>query len=50
MLGNDGGIEKCLKEVEKKVSMVLISVVWIECDRFVWESLCFYDEGIFFIY
>ena len=50
LLGNDGGIEKCLKEVEKGVSRALISAARIECDRFVRESPRFYDEGTFSIY
>lgn len=50
LLGNDGGIEKHLKEVEKTVSTALISAGRIECDRFVRESPRFYDEGTFSIY
>ena len=50
LLGNDGGIEQYLKEIEKAVSVALVSAARIECDRFVRESPRFYDEGTFSIY
>ncbi|HEY9690826.1 MAG TPA: dynamin family protein [Oculatellaceae cyanobacterium] len=50
LLGNDGGIEQQLKQVEKAVSDALVSAARIECDRFVRESPRFYDEGTFSIY
>ncbi|WP_107806533.1 dynamin-like GTPase family protein [Nodularia spumigena] len=50
LLGNDGGIEQKVKNVEKIVSQVLISDARVECDRYVKESPRFYDEGTFSIY
>ncbi|MGQ4646849.1 dynamin family protein [Lyngbya aestuarii] len=50
LLGNDGGIEQQLKQLEKQVSLALVSAAKIECDRFVRESPRFYDEGTFSIY
>ncbi len=50
LLGNDGGIEKEVKILEKSVSLALVSAASIECDRFVRESPRFYDEGTFSIY
>ncbi len=50
LLGNDGGIEQKVKNVEKIVSQVLTSDASVECDRFVKESHRFYDEGTFSIY
>jgi hypothetical protein len=50
LLGNDGGIEQKLKELEKQVSTALVSAARTECDRFVRESPRFYDEGTFSIY
>ncbi|KZL47999.1 dynamin family protein [Nodularia spumigena CENA596] len=50
LLGNDGGIEQKVKNVEKIVAQVLISDARVECDRYVKESPRFYDEGTFSIY
>jgi len=50
LLGNDGGIEQQLKELENQISLALVSVARIECDRFVRESPRFYNEGTFSIY
>lgn len=50
LLGNDGGIEQELKDVEKQVSLALVNAARVECDRFVRESPRFYDEGTFSIY
>ncbi|MBO3459491.1 dynamin-like GTPase family protein [Aetokthonos hydrillicola Thurmond2011] len=50
LLGNDGGIEQELKNLEKQVTQVLVSAARVECDRFVRESPRFYDEGTFSIY
>ena len=50
LLGNDGGIEQQLKEIEKLVKQALVSAAQVECDRFVRESPRFYDEGTFSIY
>ncbi len=50
LLGNDGGIEQQLKDLEKQVKQALISAAQVECDRFVRESPRFYDEGTFSIY
>ncbi|MDX2272217.1 MAG: dynamin-like GTPase family protein [Cyanobacteriota bacterium] len=50
LLGNDGGLEKKLKEAEERVSDILVSGSRNECDRYVRESPRFYDEGTFSIY
>ncbi|HEY9853495.1 MAG TPA: dynamin-like GTPase family protein [Leptolyngbyaceae cyanobacterium] len=50
LLGNDGGIESKLKQVENYVNQALINQAKVECDRFVRESPRFYDEGTFSIY
>jgi replication fork clamp-binding protein CrfC len=50
LLGNDGGIENQIKQLEKTLTMVLTNHAKIECDRYVRESLRFYDEGTFSIY
>lgn len=50
LLGNDGGIEQKLNELEKEVSLNLVNTAKVECDRFVRESPRFYDEGTFSIY
>lgn len=50
LLGNDGGIEQCLQQVEKQVTLVLANAARTECDRYVRESPRFYDEGTFSIY
>jgi replication fork clamp-binding protein CrfC len=50
LLGNDGGIEQQLKKLENQISLALVSVARIECDRFVRESPRFYHEGTFSIY
>lgn len=50
LLGNDGGLEKRLKELEVEVNQALIAMAKTECDRYVRESPKFYDEGTFSIY
>jgi replication fork clamp-binding protein CrfC len=50
LLGNDGGIETQLKQLEIKLTHALISEAKTECDRYVRESPRFYDEGTFSIY
>ncbi|MEB3192854.1 MAG: dynamin family protein, partial [Snowella sp.] len=50
LLGNDGGVEQCLKQIEVDVTKALISEARTECDRYVRESPRFYDEGTFSIY
>ncbi len=50
LLGNDGGIETQLQEVEKTLMAALVSESKVECDRYVRESPRFYDEGTFSIY
>ncbi|MBD2292635.1 dynamin-like GTPase family protein [Anabaena sphaerica FACHB-251] len=50
LLGNDGGIELKIKEIEKLISQALVTAASVECDRFVRESPRFYDEGTFSIY
>lgn len=50
LLGNDGGIEQRLIQVEKEVTLALESAARSECDRYVRESPRFYDEGTFSIY
>ncbi|EAZ90201.1 dynamin-like GTPase family protein [Crocosphaera chwakensis] len=50
LLGNDGGVETQLKEVEKTLIAALVSESKVECDRYVRESPRFYDEGTFSIY
>jgi replication fork clamp-binding protein CrfC len=50
LLGNDGGIELQVKEVEKATSQALVNSARVECDRFVRESPRFYNEGTFSIY
>ncbi|MGL4501362.1 MAG: dynamin family protein, partial [Planktothrix sp.] len=50
LLGNDGGLEKRLKELETEVNQALIAMAKIECDRYVRESPKFYDEDTFSIY
>ncbi|ACK68133.1 conserved hypothetical protein [Rippkaea orientalis PCC 8801] len=50
LLGNDGGVEDQLKQVEKSVIDALVNEAKIECDRYVRESPRFYDEGQFSIY
>ncbi|HAO12471.1 MAG TPA: dynamin family protein, partial [Planktothrix sp. UBA8407] len=50
LLGNDGGLEKRLKELEAEVNQALIAMAKTECDRYVRESPKFYDEGTFSIY
>jgi replication fork clamp-binding protein CrfC len=50
LLGNDGGIELQVKEVEKLISQALVTAARVECDRFVKESPRFYNEGTFSIY
>ncbi|MEP0769940.1 dynamin-like GTPase family protein [Trichocoleus sp. ST-U1] len=50
LLGNDGGIEQKLKEIEKQVHHALVNAASDECNRYVRESPRFYDEGTFSIY
>jgi replication fork clamp-binding protein CrfC len=50
LLGNDGGVEQCLKQIEVDVTKALISEARTECDRYVRESPRFYDEGTFSVY
>ena len=50
LLGNDAGIEVCLKQVKEDVTKVLVGAARTECDRYVLESPRFYDEGTFSIY
>lgn len=50
LLGNDGGIEQQLQQLEKLVTQALVNAARTECDRFVRESPRFYDEGTFSIY
>jgi replication fork clamp-binding protein CrfC len=50
LLGNDGGIETQLKQIEENLIHALISEARTECDRYVRESPRFYDEGTFSIY
>ena len=50
LLGNDGGIESQVKEIEKLITQALVTVASVECDRFVRESPRFYNEGTFSIY
>ncbi len=50
LLGNDGGIEQKLKQLEVRVYQALESEARTECDRYVRESPRFYDEGTFSIY
>ncbi|MTJ18152.1 MULTISPECIES: dynamin-like GTPase family protein [unclassified Dolichospermum] len=50
LLGNDGGIELQVKEIEKLITQALVTVASVECDRFVRESPRFYNEGTFSIY
>lgn len=50
LLGNDGGIENQLKQLEEKLIHALVSEARTECDRYVRESPRFYDEGTFSIY
>ncbi|MGF2033892.1 MAG: dynamin-like GTPase family protein [Nostoc sp. CmiVER01] len=50
LLDNDGGIEKEINILEKRVAQALFSAASVECDRFVRESPRFYDEGTFSIY
>lgn len=50
LLGNDGGLEKCITTLEDKLVYALQSESRTECDRYVRESPRFYDEGTFSIY
>jgi replication fork clamp-binding protein CrfC len=50
LLGNDGGIEQKLRQLEVRVYQALESEARTECDRYVRESPRFYDEGTFSIY
>ncbi|ELR96450.1 dynamin-like GTPase family protein [Gloeocapsa sp. PCC 73106] len=50
LLGNDGGIEEKLKQLEVELDHAIVSQARTECDRYVRESPRFYDEGTFSIY
>ncbi|MBD2580222.1 dynamin-like GTPase family protein [Oscillatoria sp. FACHB-1406] len=50
LLGNDGGIEFKVRELEKGLISGLTGAAKVECDRYVRESPRFYDEGTFSIY
>jgi replication fork clamp-binding protein CrfC len=50
LLGNDGGLETRLKQMEEKLIYALVAEARTECDRYVRESPRFYDEGTFSIY
>lgn len=50
LLGNDGGIENLIKQLEEKLTESLVAEARTECDRYVRESPRFYDEGTFSIY
>jgi replication fork clamp-binding protein CrfC len=50
LLGNDGGIEQQLKDLQQQIIYTLKNEARVECDRYVRESPRFYDEGTFSIY
>ncbi len=50
LLGHDCGIEQQLEAIQQQLLTVLVSEARTECDRYVRESPCFYDEGTFSIY
>jgi replication fork clamp-binding protein CrfC len=50
LLGNDGGIEQKMKNVQEIMLQVLVNEAGVECDRYVRESPTFYQEGHFSIY
>jgi len=50
LLGDDGGIEEELKDLETRLLYALQSEASTECDRYVRESPQFYSEGTFSIY
>ncbi|AFZ46049.1 hypothetical protein Cyast_0065 [Cyanobacterium stanieri PCC 7202] len=50
LLGDDGGIEKELQDLQTKLLYALQSEASTECDRYVRESPQFYSEGTFSIY
>ncbi|MGY6530235.1 MAG: dynamin family protein [Cyanobacterium sp.] len=50
LLGDDGGIEKELQDLQIKLLYALQSEASTECDRYVRESPQFYSEGTFSIY
>ncbi len=50
LLGEDGGIEQSIKELEENLIDILKASAKKECDRYVRESPMFYDEGTFSIY
>ena len=50
LLGNDGGIENQLKQVEWQLIHALVSQARTECDRYVRENHNFYNEGTFSIF
>ena len=50
LLGNDGGIEERIRQLEVELNHAIVSQAKTECDRYVRESPRFYDEGTFSIY
>jgi replication fork clamp-binding protein CrfC len=50
LLGNDGGIEYQIQQIEELLRQALVSAARGECDRYVRESPQFYNEGTFSIY
>ncbi|MBL1210894.1 dynamin-like GTPase family protein [Geminocystis sp. GBBB08] len=50
LLGNDGGIENDLSELESQLFYALKTAATTECDRYVRETPQFYSEGTFSIY
>jgi len=50
LLGNDGGLEQRLAELQKAITHALKSEARTECDRYVRESPRFYEEHTFSIY
>ncbi|GCL46349.1 dynamin-like GTPase family protein [Microcystis aeruginosa] len=50
LLGNDGGIENQLKQLELQLIHALVSQGRTECDRYVRENHNFYNEGTFSIF
>ncbi len=50
LLGNDGGMENQLNELQETILGKLQSEARTECDRYVRESPSFYNEGTFSIY
>jgi replication fork clamp-binding protein CrfC len=50
LLGNDGGLETRLEQLENTVNNALLSQARTECDRYVREGINFYDEHRFSIH